>query len=424
MRLRIPLSWLLTLALVSAAGLASRQRTIEHPQIQPTFSADVVRIFQENCQSCHHPGGLGTFSLVQYGDASPKAKDIRSKVLSGEMPPWKPVDGCGSFNGARRLTPSEIDTIVRWVDAGAPEGDPAMLPTELTFLSEWRLGPPDQESALEVSYTPPADRDMFRCFVLPISFPEDRYLSAVDFMPEARESVHHIIAYVDTTGSAAALDKADPEPGYESFGGPGFTAAALLGGWFPGADAPILPQGVAMKLPANARIVLQIHYSPHSAAPSPDQTKIGLYFSKTPVRQIFRFMAVENRDFTVPAGDPDYVVSKSSTLPFDIHVLTAGTHMHWLATRNQLDAILPDGSSTCLLRIDQWDPHWQGMYTLREPLPLPSGTEIHLEAHYDNTDSNLHNPNYPAKPVSYGEEANNEMCIGYLGYTIDNENLQ
>src|SRR5947207_3256459 len=89
----------------------------------PTFSKEVVRIFQQNCQTCHHPGDIAPFSMMTYRDTRPYVQLIKEKVLSHEMPPWKPVDGCGDFDAARVLSEQDIDTIVQWVDRGAPEGN-------------------------------------------------------------------------------------------------------------------------------------------------------------------------------------------------------------------------------------------------------------------------------------------------------------
>src|SRR5215213_5963333 len=129
--------FLLCAFLVSFAG---RQRSVQHPQPAtplpagtPTFSKEVVRIFQQNCQSCHHEGDIAPFSLVNYADAKPHAALIRFMTQTREMPPWKPEDGCGDFADARTLSQTDIDTIGKWVEAGAPEGNSADLPKPIDF---------------------------------------------------------------------------------------------------------------------------------------------------------------------------------------------------------------------------------------------------------------------------------------------------
>ena len=85
-----------------------------------TFNNQVIRIFQQQCQSCHRPGNIAPFSLLSYSEAISHAAAIRQQVASKTMPPLKPVDAHGVFNDERTLTDSEIQTIVSWIDNGAP----------------------------------------------------------------------------------------------------------------------------------------------------------------------------------------------------------------------------------------------------------------------------------------------------------------
>src|SRR2546421_7901569 len=93
----------------------------------PTFNKQVVRIFQQHCQTCHRPGNIAPFSLMTYQDARSHAFQILEHVEERHMPPWKPVNAHGVFEGERTLTDQEIETISAWVTAGAPEGNPADL---------------------------------------------------------------------------------------------------------------------------------------------------------------------------------------------------------------------------------------------------------------------------------------------------------
>src|ERR1700733_814765 len=98
---------------------------------QPTFHADVEPIMQAKCQQCHRPNDIAPMSLLTYADASTYATDIGVQVSSNVMPPWKPVPGYGSFRNSYGLIDAERQTILDWVAAGAPEGDPADAPPPL-----------------------------------------------------------------------------------------------------------------------------------------------------------------------------------------------------------------------------------------------------------------------------------------------------
>jgi hypothetical protein len=62
-------------------------------------------------------------ALIGYQESRPWAKAIKQAVLSKKMPPWFADPAVGRFANDRTLSQQEIDTIVAWVDAGAPEGN-------------------------------------------------------------------------------------------------------------------------------------------------------------------------------------------------------------------------------------------------------------------------------------------------------------
>lgn len=418
-------------ALLLCTG-ASRNRAFRPPSTapaKPTFSKEIVRIFQQNCQSCHHPGDIAPFSLMTYGDTFPYRLQIKLMTQSKEMPPWKATAGCGDFDAARVLSTNDIDLIKQWVDAGAPEGNKADLPAPLQFNGAWTLGQPDLVLSSADAYTPPASGDMYRCFTLPTNLPADAYVSAIDIHPGDRETVHHVIAYIDTTGASVALDEKDPGPGYTSFGGPGFAItnanAATLGGWAPGARPFALPEGIAYSLPANSRVVLQVHYHPHHGQPLPDKTEIGIYFAKEKPKKLLRILPVINQSFTIPPNDANYEVKATFPIPVPVktHLWVIAPHMHLLGRKMNVVATMPDGAKQCLINIDDWDFHWQGMYRYKDGLAMPAFVRFSLSAIYDNSEGNAKNPSFPPKAVSWGEETTDEMCIAFLGITFDDEDL-
>lgn len=410
---------------------AARRRSIQSPEpvAAPTFDREVVRILQQNCQSCHHQGDVAPFPLMTYQDAVAHAADMKSVTGARIMPPWKPVDGCGVFDQARVLSQADIDTIARWVDAGSPQGNPADLPAPLNFDSGWVLGPPDLVASNAESYTPPASGDMYRCFTMPAHTTEDKYVSAIDIHPGDRKTVHHVIAFIDTAGESEALDAADPRPGYTCFGGPGFTPKSLdsatLGGWAPGSRPVMLPDDVALKLPANARIVLQVHYHPHDPNPLPDKTEIGIYYAKKAPQKLLRILPLANTTFTIPPGNSNYEVSQVLPGLFvpNIHLYVIAPHMHLLGRKMTVNAYTPKGENKCLINIDDWDFNWQGLYRYKDPVAIPAGSTIEMNAFFDNSADNWRNPNNPPKPVSWGEATTDEMAIAFLGFTVDDENL-
>ncbi len=392
----------------------------------PTFSNEVVRIFQQNCQTCHHPGDIAPFSLMDYPSARPYALSIKAAVQTGEMPPWKPVPGHGQFRDTRRLTPEQIDTIVRWADAGAPEGNPAQLPPPLTFPDGWTLGQPDLVLRMN-EFTVPGGSDLYRCFSIPVNLTAGRYVSAIDIRPGNRSVVHHVLAFGDSNGLSAGLDAMQPGEGYTCFGGPGFTPDDdFFAGWAPGMRAMVFDPGTGLRLRANSRVAIQVHYHPRGDG-ARDATQIGIYFSRTPVDKIVRVLPLVNTTFVLPAGAPRTRVTASFTIPplslFNSHIVGIAPHMHLLGREMKVEARSSSEVLTPLIYINDWDFEWQSVYFYRQPIPLPGGSTVSFEAFYDNSADNPRNPNSPPKDVRWGEETTDEMALVFFLYTTDSEHL-
>jgi len=410
------------LALVAAAVflLAGTAPALE----PPTFSDEVVRILQARCQTCHRAGEHAPFPLLTYRDAAERLDDIRDAVRGRVMPPWKPVPGFGDFVEPRRLPDAEMATLVRWIEAGAPEGDPAKLPPPRAFPSGWRLGPPDHVLEMAEAFTVPARAsDVYRCFLIPTNFPEDRWVTKVEFAPGDRQLVHHILTYLDTGSAAADLDRADPGPGYPCFGGPGFLPAGGLSGWAPGAPPRVTDEGVGILLPKGATVVLQMHYDNNAAESRTDRTRLALHFARGPIDKRQRSIAVLNRTFTIPPGARRHEVQGSWTARVDMHANMISPHMHLLGREMKVTATYPDGKVRPLIHIDDWDFNWQGGYVFRRPIPLPAGTRIDMVALFDNSAENTRQPSRPPRPVNWGEGTTDEMAIVFVGVTIDAERI-
>jgi Copper type II ascorbate-dependent monooxygenase, C-terminal domain len=413
----------LAIALTTAAPVRGGSPA---PARQSTFTQDIAPILYQNCTTCHREGEVAPFPLVTYEDASRRAATIAAVTQSRTMPPWK-AESHGEFVGERRLTDEQIALIQQWARDGAPEGPPEALPALPQYPSGgWHLGTPDRVLQPKAAYTVAAEGDdVYRCFVIPTGLDEERFLSAVDVRPGNRRVVHHVILYLDTSGTARRKEQesSDGAPGYTSFGGPGFPASGTLGGWVPGSEVQRLPEGVGWRLPKGADIVLQVHYS-RSGKTETDLTQIGLYFARGPVDKQMRVMAVLALPLLIPPGDAHYETrAASAPLPAGITVREVWPHMHLLGRDMTLTAALPDGTTQPLVKVADWDFNWQTRYVLKEPKALPRGSTVRLLAHYDNSAENPRNPNTPPKLTTWGEQTTDEMCIGFLLYTADDEHL-
>jgi hypothetical protein len=380
----------------------------------PTFTRDVAPILYRHCASCHHAGEVAPFPLITYKDATSRARLIAKVTAARYMPPWKPVHGYGNFDGERRLTRAEIDTLQRWAAADAPEGDPTLLPPPPKFNTGWQLGSPDLIAMMPKPFTVPADGpDLYECFVIPLHLDRDRYVRAVDFQPSDRKVVHHALLFIDAgVGSR-------PTGEYSCFGTPGFLPSGSLGGWSPGAGPVIAFTDTATRLPHGSNLVLQVHFHPTGKRET-EQARVGLYFTDVKPRKAVVDIGLVSRRIDIPAGDPSYKVGDHFTTPIDVHAVGIIPHAHYICKDMKGWAILPDGSKRWLIWIRDWDFDWQEQYRYASPVALPAGTRVEMEFTYDNSDANPRNPNSPPKRVTWGPGSGDEMAGLHIQVIPDN----
>lgn len=398
----------------------------------PTYAKEVAPIIAAKCHICHRDGDIAPFSLNTYDDAVAWSADMQTQITNGVMPPWKPVPGYGDFQDSYALTADEKQTILSWIANGAQLGDPNDLPPAPADAGPWPLGQPDVVLQMPATFTPARGVDVYRCFVLPDpGFTQTTYLKAMDILPGNRQIVHHVLVYQDTTGTAAALDGQDGQPGYNCFGGPGIPVdysnlfGALdslsgIAGWAPGQRTHFLPDGIGLQIKPGARIVIQVHYYP-SRGTGPDQTSMGLYLATSDIQKRLYQIPVVNMDFKIaPETVQDVTaVFPPFPLPISAKAIQIYPHMHLLGKKIKADLIDPRGNVTPMIYEDNWEFNWQGAYTYAQQVPIPANSKVKVTCTFDNTSNNPTNPNNPTVPVGWGERTTDEMCLAFIGVTLD-----
>lgn len=331
------------------------------------------------------------------------------------MPPWLPAPGYGDFLGTQRLTNTQIQTVGKWVRAGAPEGPPAQVPVPPRFMSEWQLGTPDLIVKAPHPFTVPAGGpNLFWNFVMTPDIKTTKYVRAIEIRPGPRNLIHHANLIVDRVGSSLRLEKSSPAGGF-----PGmdvtvdrsvFDPIGHFLFWKPGTVPYSEPDGFSWRLDPGNYLVLNTHFQPHGKV-AEVQPEVGLYFTNKPPTKFPIVIELEaDNQLDIPAGDPDFAVSDHFRLPEDVDVLAIYPHAHYLGKRLEAYAILPNGSRKWLLLIPDWNMDWQAVYRYRKPVVLPKGSVIWMRYHYDNSSANPRNPNHPPKRVRAGNQATDEMA--------------
>jgi mono/diheme cytochrome c family protein len=417
--------------------VAAQDTRVPPTQNAPTFSKDVAPILYSKCITCHRPGEVAPMSLITFRDVRPWARAIRDKVSARTMPPWFADPAHGTFKNDRSLTQAQIDTIVKWVDADARQGDPAQLPPLPAFTDGWQIGKPDVVYEMPTEFHIPADGTVdYQYFEVPTNFAEDRWIVAGEVRAGNREHVHHIIvsviepsgnsrpaamsvrAIADGTDAAprAARQLTDAQRAQLATAARRANAVSLVN-WAVGEDAPVYPSGMGKRIPAGSTLQFQVHYTTNGA-PATDRSKIGLIFAKEPPKNEMRTALIANTQFAIPAGDNNHTIEAEATFTQDVKVWNMHPHMHLRGKDMTYTAIYPDGRQEIVLRVPKYDFGWQTDYALAQPLSLPKGSKLHVTAHYDNSPANRANPD-PTAVVRWGDQTWEEMMIGYITYTVD-----
>jgi hypothetical protein len=400
------LAAVLMLAMFAASGSDANSKAKK----VVTFSKDIAPIFYKNCSECHRAGEIAPFSLMTYKEARPWGKAIREKVAEGAMPPWHADPAHGKFKNDRRLSQQEKDAIISWVDGGMKEGSAKDLPPAPKFEMGWNIGKPDVVLTAREYEVPAEGTINYQYFLIPTNFKEDKWIQAAEIRPGNRNVVHHVIAFVAEMGEMAKGRGPLSRDGIQG-----------LVGFAPGEAAINLPDGQGKLVKAGSILVLQVHYTTNGSAQK-DKTSVGLIFSKKPVQKILAGGSAMNRSFLIPAGEGNHQVVSRYLFRQDSHITELMPHMHLRGKDFQFKLIYPDGASKILLSVPKWDFNWQTRYELAEPIAAPKGSRIECVAHFDNSTKNKWNPD-ATKNVRWGQQTWEEMMIGFIGFTLDEQNL-
>ena len=417
MRNNLVKSVLAATALLLIAFLGVRARGSAEPRI--TFNKDIAPILFEKCAECHRPGEVAPMSLLSYKDARPWARSIKEKVASRVMPPWLADPAYGHFSNDRSLTQKQIDTIISWVDAGAPEGNPNDLPPVPKFVSGWTIGQPDAVISLPEEISVPAQGTIPYMYVkVPTHFTEDKWVQAAEIRPGNRAVVHHVIVFIqEPDGKTDAAVDSTGKGKQQAREGHGYK----LVGFAPGEQPKTFPDGMAKLIKAGSTLVFQLHYTANGQA-AKDKSYVGLIFANRPVHKNVQTGTAINAKFVIPPGDSNYEVRSSWTAKEDVRILDLMPHMHFRGKDFTYTAVYPDGTSKVLLSVPHYDFGWQLVYNLNQPVFLPKGSRLDCVAHFDNSARNKYNPD-PSKEVRWGDQTWEEMMIGWFDYVNEKENL-
>ena len=415
--MRLFFFFLISLLFLCFSFISKQEISSYNSVLTTNYSEQIAPILYANCTGCHHDGGVGPMSFMNYQEAFDNRFIIQASVLSGQMPPWPPDTTYSRFRHERILSSQEISIIDDWVNGGAIEGNPTLAPTPPSYNTTGpKLGTPDLTLSAPIYTSNAFSNDDYVCFTIPSQLLVDKKIKAVEVVPGNLEIVHHCLVYIDPTGSSS--------PGVQNdCMGP--SSGVLVGEFAPG-SLPITYPGddnmaFGMEFPANSNVILAMHY-PVGSLNMVDSTKVHFYFYPDQI-STFREIQIEpsimNFNFCIPANQTKSV-SGSYQIPANspaISMYGVFPHMHLLGKNISTYSVSNSGDTTNLINIPNWDFEWQGAYSFEKMKKVTPQTTIYANAFYDNTTANPHNPNTPPQTVCAGFNTTDEMFIIYYLYT-------
>jgi hypothetical protein len=413
-------------------GVAAMAATTASSSPAPavTFNKEVLPILQKNCQTCHRPGETVPMSLINYSDARPWAKAIKTAVLSKKMPPWFASTAVGvHFKNEMTMSQADINTLVAWVDAGAPEGNPKDKPAPLTFTEGWNIRPDIVVKMAKPFVVPAKGTINYKYAYVHTNFPEDMWVTAAEMRPGDAKVVHHGKVWVRPPGSpwlAKGIEgeSYDNETNKDIMGRKGMgdptEGQDILAKYNPGLGAQFFTaEGSAKFVPKGSDLVFENHYTADGVeTANVDEVALTVQKAAPLTREYYYTSGPSASNLVIPAGDPNAEVVGEVTVNQDnVHLVYMQPHMHLLAKDMEIRAVYPTGEMQTLLYA-KWDFNWQQGYELATPLPLPKGTRLISVVHFDNSVNNPYAPT-PDKEVLWGDQTWEEMSNLFVGLTVD-----
>jgi hypothetical protein len=400
--------------------------TAGFPAPPVTFTRDIAPIFQDKCEACHRPNQMAPMPLVTFEDVRPWAKSIAARIGGRQMPPWH-IDrtvGIQKFKNDRSLSDQQIATILRWVNDGAPKGDPNDMPPPRAWSDDanvWteaaKLGPPDLVIK-STPYTMPAiAQDAWWKPSAPTGLTEPRWVRAIEIKPstlQGRKITHHALARLQQPEDLdPALFTNDPD----------VAGDGLFMEWAVGKNADEMrPDSGRLMLPGS-KITWDIHY--HAVGEEiTDSVELGIWFypkgqepKHREVLALFNTFTGSNRTLDIP---PNQVTTTESFVPLkqNARIENFQAHLHLRGKGMSMEAIYADGRREMLSQITDFNFNWHNIYIYDDDVAplLPKGTLLHFITWYDNTANNKANPD-PNQWVGWGDRTVDEMAHAWVDLT-------
>ncbi len=380
----------------------------QHVSNVPDYATDVAPILEEKCVSCHLEGGIAPFAMdshMMIQGWSPMMKEV---IMTKRMPPAQVDPSVNHFTNARYMNPDQLQTLIHWIDAGAPRGNSEVDPLARVRSPEtvWELGEPDY--IVEVpAFTVPATGVLdYENVTINLPFEEALWVRSIQHVPGDRRVLHHLLSYIVRADYDERIVEGEND-NYREF----------LEGYAPGKDESVTyPENSGMFIPKDSAVQMSLHYTTFGKE-AVDKTLLGLYFAdEKPDHQYSTYsLSHGGRNIVIPPRANEHKMSASYVFEDEVMLYGLRPHMHYRGKYMRMGVIYPDGTKDEIINVPDYNFAWQPTYRLADPMLLPAGSRVMIEGAFDNSQYNLGNPD-PDAEVRGGAQSWDEMFIGYFSY--------
>ena len=380
----------------------------QHVSNVPDYATDVAPILEEKCVSCHLEGGIAPFAMDSHMMVQGWSPMMKEVIMTKRMPPAQVDPSVNHFTNARYMNPDQLQTLIHWIDAGAPRGKSEVDPLARVRSPEtvWELGEPDY--IVEVpAFTVPATGVLdYENVTINLPFEEDVWVRSIQHVPGDRRVLHHLLSYI----VPADYDERIVEGENDSY-------REFLEGYAPGKDESVTyPENSGMFIPKDSAVQMSLHYTTFGKE-AVDKTLLGLYFAdEKPDHQYSTYsLSHGGRNIVIPQRANEHKMSASYVFEDEVMFHGLRPHMHYRGKYMRMGVIYPDGTKDEIINVPDYNFAWQPTYRLADPMLLPAGSRVMIEGAFDNSQYNLGNPD-PDAEVRGGAQSWDEMFIGYFSY--------
>lgn len=370
----------------------------------------VAAIIHNHCTPCHQPNAVAPFSLITYPQIKRKAQTIKTVLQHKIMPPWFADDGYHRFLNAPAITDEQRAMIVQWIVEKCPAPKQPITYVKDT-VQRVDLGNPDLSFTVGEEFEIPTNDELYQCFTLDLNLNETVSIQSIEFVSSNPKTIHHIMAYVDTSGIVDTL------PASFYCKNDGIVGQMIpIDSWTKGFQSIKYAPWLAIRFPKGAKLFLQNHYGEGHKGLK-EKTTVHLYLSKYEKARAIKNVVLNNLKIRIPA-DSIMVDTIEYCVPKDMSLIAALPHMHFIAQMCEAYAITPDNQKVNLLKLHHWDYLWQTKYYYEKPIFLPQDSKLYFNVVFDNTANNPKQPNFPPREVTYKTSAYDEM-LNFNFYYVD-----